>query len=120
MKQQYGQLSLIFGPMFSGKSSELQRIVRRYEISKKRCLMVNYAEDCRYSSEEVVSTHDRYKTLIPRIMKKASKVHSLAELDSQIDNFDVVAIDEGQFFLDVIQFLPRSSISLRIGRIRER
>ena len=35
-------------------------------------------------------------------MKKASKVHTLSELlDSQVDSFDVVAIDEGQFFSDV-------------------
>lgn len=59
MNHHHGHLSLIFGPMFSGKSSELQRMVRRYEISKKKCLVINYALDCRYSTEEVVSTHDR-------------------------------------------------------------
>jgi thymidine kinase len=45
--------------MFSGKSSELQRVVRRYEISKKNCLVVNFALDSRYSEEDVVSTHDK-------------------------------------------------------------
>jgi thymidine kinase len=54
-----GHLSLIVGPMFSGKSSELQRVVRRYEISKKTCLVVNFALDSRYSAEDVVSTHDQ-------------------------------------------------------------
>ena len=59
MKHKHGHLSLIIGPMFSGKSSELQRLVKRYEISSKACLVINYALDCRYSDEDVVSTHDR-------------------------------------------------------------
>jgi thymidine kinase len=59
VNHKHGHLNLIFGPMFSGKSSELQRTVRRYEISKKACLLVNYALDSRYSSEDVVSTHDK-------------------------------------------------------------
>lgn len=52
-------MTLIFGPMFSGKSSELQRMVRRFEISKKNCLIINFAMDSRYSDEDVVSTHDK-------------------------------------------------------------
>jgi thymidine kinase len=59
MSTAYGHLSMIIGPMFSGKSSELQRVVRRYEISKKNCLVVNFALDSRYSEEDVVSTHDK-------------------------------------------------------------
>lgn len=53
-------IELILGPMFSGKSSELLRKVRRFEIAKKRCLVINYTHDNRYSSEEVMSTHDKY------------------------------------------------------------
>ena len=59
MHVSHGHLSLIFGPMFSGKSSELQRVVRRYEISKKQCLIINYALDSRYSEDDVVATHDK-------------------------------------------------------------
>lgn len=54
-----GQIQLIIGPMFSGKSSELQRMVRRFEISKRSCMVINYALDCRYSEEDVVATHDK-------------------------------------------------------------
>lgn len=54
-----GQIQLIIGPMFSGKSSELQRMVRRFEISKRSCMVINYAMDCRYSEEDVVATHDK-------------------------------------------------------------
>jgi thymidine kinase len=54
-----GRIDLIVGPMFSGKSSELHRVVRRYQIANKRCLVANYAADNRYSEEQVTATHDR-------------------------------------------------------------
>jgi hypothetical protein len=40
----------IIGNMFSGKSSDLIRQIRRYEISKKKCLLLKYHKDVRYSS----------------------------------------------------------------------
>lgn len=54
-----GRIDLIVGPMFSGKSSELQRVVRRFQIANKRCLVVNYFADDRYTAEHVTATHDR-------------------------------------------------------------
>lgn len=54
-----GKIEVIYGPMFSGKSSELQRRVRRLKYAKKNCLVINYAKDNRYSDEEVASTHDK-------------------------------------------------------------
>lgn len=44
--------------MFSGKTSELMRLVKRYKISKKKCLVINYNEDNRYSTDNVITTHD--------------------------------------------------------------
>lgn len=44
-----GHIELILGPMFSGKSSEMLRKVRRYEHARKKCLVVNYLNDNRYS-----------------------------------------------------------------------
>ena len=54
-----GHIELILGPMFSGKSSEMMRKVRRYEHAKKKCMIVNYVNDNRYSFEDVASTHDK-------------------------------------------------------------
>ena len=54
-----GRIDLIVGPMFSGKSSELQRVVRRYQIANKRCLVINFLADDRYTPEQVAATHDR-------------------------------------------------------------
>lgn len=54
-----GCIELIFGPMFSGKSTELQRKVKRFNFAHKRCIVLNWANDNRYSNEEFASTHDR-------------------------------------------------------------
>ena len=40
-----GYIELICGPIFSGKTSELLRKVRRFEQSKKKCLVVKYHHD---------------------------------------------------------------------------
>ena len=53
-----GHIELICGPMFSGKSTELLRRLKRYEIAGHKILKVKYAEDCRYSVDSI-STHDR-------------------------------------------------------------
>ena len=45
--------------MFSGKSSELLRKIRRFEHANKRCLVVNYSHDNRYSQAEEMATHDK-------------------------------------------------------------
>jgi thymidine kinase len=45
--------------MFSGKSSELLRKIRRYQHAKKNCIVINYAHDNRYSTEDVMATHDK-------------------------------------------------------------
>ena len=58
--QQTGHIELIYGPMFSGKSSELLRKIRRYEHAKKKCLVVNYVHDNRYTDTEEMATHDQY------------------------------------------------------------
>jgi len=52
-------LQLILGPMFSGKSTELLRRVRRYRIAHQDCLIFKWKADTRYS-EDKFSTHDKY------------------------------------------------------------
>jgi thymidine kinase len=47
------------GPMFSGKSTEMLRRVRRYQAAKRRCLVIKYARDTRYGKEDTLITHDR-------------------------------------------------------------
>jgi thymidine kinase len=44
--------------MFSGKTSELMRLVKRFSIAERECLVLNFSADNRYSTEAVISTHD--------------------------------------------------------------
>ena len=93
MQHPRGHIELIIGPMFAGKSTELLRRMRRYEVSGKKCLHIKFAEDTRYDSE-CISTHDQQKKVAIQTNKLQDRIFdALAN--------DVVGIDEGQFFSDV-------------------
>ncbi|KAK1163759.1 thymidine kinase, cytosolic [Acipenser oxyrinchus oxyrinchus] len=91
-----GQFQVIFGPMFSGKSTELMRRVRRFQVAQYRCLVVKYAKDRRYSHNGV-ATHDR-NTM------EAVPASQLKEVYKQALVCCVIGIDEGQFFPDTVEF----------------
>lgn len=93
-----GELHIVFGPMFCGKTTELLRLERRHERAKRRCAVIKYIKDTRYSLTKCC-THDL-------LMCDAISVGLLADLPS-MDDYDVVAIDEGQFFLDIVTVVPR-------------
>ena len=76
------------GCMFSGKSTELLRRVRRYVAIGMTVTVVNSTKDSR-RDESVVCTHDKYT----HECVKTDDISSMCDLDS-----DVIAIDEGQFF----------------------
>ena len=87
----------IFGPMFAGKTSELMRKIKRHQLAQKKCLVINYHADSRYTSESKVISHDK-------ISIDAIKVKSLSDITSkQTDLVEVIGIDEGQFFPDLIE-----------------
>lgn len=93
-----GKLNLIIGPMFSGKSTILLTRYRRYQIAGKRCLLVKYAKDRRYDgSEEMLITHDQ-------LSYRATSCHQLSELKEIIQKYDVICIDEIQFYPDASQY----------------
>jgi thymidine kinase len=77
--------------MFSGKSEELIRRVRRAQIARQKVQLFKPCIDSRYSSEEIVS-HSEMK-MPSQVVEKASQILSLVREDT-----DVVGIDEGQFF----------------------
>ncbi|XP_074647326.1 thymidine kinase, cytosolic-like [Tubulanus polymorphus] len=102
-----GQIQVIFGPMFSGKTTELIRRLKRYQIAKYRCLVIKYAKDIRYDKDGV-STHDK-QTLTAKGCLELSEITV-----DEIENFDVIGIDEGQFFPDVVGFCERMADSGKI------
>jgi thymidine kinase len=86
-----GWIEVITGSMFSGKSEELIRRLRRAQIAKQKVQIFKPAIDDRYSSDQIVS-HSEMK--IPSVNVSTSReLHSKVQRDT-----DVVGIDEGQFF----------------------
>jgi len=86
-----GWIEVICGPMFSGKSEELIRRLRRAEIARQRVQIFKHAIDARYDTSSIVS-HNQQS--LPSICLSAST----DILDRVEDKTEVVAIDEGQFF----------------------
>lgn len=91
-----GQIQVIFGPMFSGKSTELMRRVRRFQIAQYKCIVIKYVRDTRYSKEQL-ATHDRYTM-------SAVSACLLSDVYTEALGCCVIGIDEGQFFPDVVEF----------------
>ncbi len=86
-----GWIEVICGSMFSGKSEELIRRVRRAEIAKQKVQVFKPSLDDRYSTQSVASHSGSYWEAIP--------VKDVADIASRIEpDTDVVAIDEAQFF----------------------
>ena len=86
-----GWLEVITGSMFSGKSEELIRRLRRAQIAKQHVQIFKPALDNRFSDDEIVS-HSEMK--IP-----STNVSTAKELASKVrPETEVVGVDEGQFF----------------------
>ena len=92
------RLELILGCMFSGKSTELIRRCRRHQAVGHFILVVNSSRDTR-SHLDVVQTHDKN-------VMACTKTDDLFQLD--IDPYNVIAIDEAQFFTGLQTFVQRA------------
>ena len=88
--QRGGWLEVICGPMFSGKSEEMSRRLRRAEIGGLRVVIFKPLIDDRYDASDVVSHAGARMRAVP--------VSSVAEVAGRAEGFDVVGIDEVQFF----------------------
>ncbi len=85
-----GWIEVICGPMFSGKSEELIRRLRRALIARKRVQVFKPALDTRYSPDEIVSHAD--------VRMKSEVVSSAREILDRLDwRTQVVGIDEANF-----------------------
>ncbi|KAL5017868.1 hypothetical protein ScPMuIL_003590 [Solemya velum] len=92
-------LWIIFGPMFSGKTTELMRRMKRYQIANYNCIIIKYSKDDRYDKAGI-ATHDR-QTL------PAVAAEILKNVSNEAEEYDVIGIDEGQFFPDIVSFCDK-------------
>ena len=96
----HGKLELITGSMFSGKSTELIRQISRYKIAGRKVLTVSHSSDDRYG-EDLISTHSG-SNIKPDYM--LSLLEKIFEFDKYKYESDVIFIEEGQFFPDIVDF----------------
>jgi len=91
MRHTYGRIEIVCGSMFSGKTEELIRRLRRAQIAKQKVQVFKPAIDDRYHGEKVTSHNG--------LAFEAQPVQNSAEILARLDeDTTVVAIDEVQFF----------------------
>jgi thymidine kinase len=93
-KEQFGWIEVICGSMFSGKTEELIRRLKRAQFAKQKVEIFKPAIDVRYDEDKVVS-HDANEI-------RSTPVPAAANIPILADGCDVVGIDEAQFFDDEI------------------
>ncbi len=107
-----GWIEVIAGSMFSGKSEELIRRLRRAKIARQRIQVFKPKIDSRFSENHIVSHSE--------MRHESSNVRSAADLLENLDpETEVVGIDEGQFFdndlVDVANELARRGLRVIIA-----
>jgi len=92
--EQNAKLRVVCGPMFSGKTKTLIRVINEYSNADQSVMVFKPKFDNRYAENEVMS-HDKESI-------KAVSIKSPDEIFNFIETIDVIAIDEIQFFDDNI------------------
>ena len=93
--QKDGYLEIILGPMFSGKTTRLIDIQKKYAVCDISCCVINHILDKRYD-EHLLCTHDNKTT-------DCFNINYLKDIETMgvLSKYDVFLINEGQFFEDV-------------------
>jgi len=96
-----GYLELIIGPMFSGKTTRLIDIQKKYAVCDISCCVINHLLDKRYD-DYLLCTHDKQSTDCFNIVH-LNDIFTMNILPV----YDVLLINEGQFFEDIIDVIPK-------------
>jgi thymidine kinase len=93
--------------MFAGKTTELIRFAERQACAKKRTLVIKYAADTRYGDDAAIKAHNQ-------LAIRACPLSQLMDLPAEaLEGVDAIAIDEGQFFEDLVAFAEREAAAGR-------
>ena len=93
-------LEVIIGPMFSGKTSELIRLVEREVYAKRKGAIFKVAFDERYSAKQVV-THNGLRYDAYTVASSPEGLAKIAELVST-EGLDAIGVDEVNFFPEAL------------------
>ena len=106
-----GSIEVICGSMFSGKTEELIRRMKRAQFAKQKVEIYKPCIDVRYSEDKVVS-HDSHSI-------HSTPIESPAQMLELSNDVEVVGIDEAQFFddslIEVVQTLANRGIRVIIA-----
>lgn len=98
-----GRIKFYSGPMFGGKSNALMNDYIRHSLAKKKCILIKYSEDNRYNGH---ITHDSNysvsdnKIIYKNIILNDFTCSYLMDADKIVNDYDVIFVDEIQFFKD--------------------
>jgi thymidine kinase len=137
MSRPMGTIKLIIGPMYSGKTSELLTVVQRCDLSKNRrtCTLIKYIGDTRYDDTSTVgdagtastdgdagtastvgdastdgdasTVGDAKKSVSTHDARRGTAQYVVGTLSELSIATDVIAVDEGQFFPDLVECAMR-------------
>jgi len=102
-----GYLKLILGPMFSGKSTKLLELIRKYKIINYKVMILKHSIDKRYSDADEIVSHN--KDTEPCIcISNLFNVFTDERFYDQYNDSKVIFIEEGQFFIDLYDFAKKA------------
>ena len=108
--EQFGWIEVICGSMFSGKTEELIRRIKRAKIANQKFKVFKPVIDSR--STNFIESHDETKL-------KSTEVKSSVDILSHCENCDLIAIDEAQFFdekiIEVCNLLANKGIRVIVA-----
>lgn len=94
-------LTVIIGPMFSGKTTELLRRLERYDLAGKKVILVRPQTDTR-----LFLSHSKLE-----FEGKTIDVKELKDLPDLVDGYQVIGIDEGQMFPELVPYINQMSLA---------
>jgi len=107
-----GRLEIVVGPMYSGKSEELLRRLRRAEIGGYRVAAIKPNIDNRYSEDRVTSHAGSYR--------EALVAESVYDIKLKTFGYDVIGVDEVQFYddpylLEIVPLMAKTQVVVCSG-----
>lgn len=102
-----GRLELILGCMYSGKTTELIRLMNRYKSINKNMLAINYKNDTRYGNDNKIYTHNKDGVEALHI-DELGVISEKPFFEMQYRKAEIIFINEGQFFSTLYDFCKKA------------
>lgn len=99
-----GYLAMYIGPMYSGKTTKIIQLYKQFQFCNVRTVVINYAEDTRYTNDSVLMTHDKQSISC----SLSTHLHTDFPFDTTSSMYEVYLINEGQFFPDIVEWVKKA------------